>query len=166
MFSTTMASIVINSESKNAVDVDVYWAGDSRCYCLSADGLQQLSDDHENDAGMTNLFCIVGRSGSGKDSIVDSFCEKHPEYKDTKLLSFTTRPKRSESENTHTFITNAEYEHIKNSSEDSIFAETSINDYVYFATQNQLKKCFKEIDVNGDGELSFDEFSKLKGAQK
>lgn len=68
MFSTTMASIVINSESKNAVDIDVYWAGDSRCYCLSADGLQQLSNDHENDAGMTNLFCI--------DSSITSYVSK------------------------------------------------------------------------------------------
>lgn len=68
MFSTTMASIVINCETKTSVDIDVYWAGDSRCYCLSSDGLQQLSDDHENDAGMTNLFCI--------DSTINSYVSK------------------------------------------------------------------------------------------
>ena len=27
--------------------------------------------------------------------------------------------------------------------------------------QNQLKECFKEIDINGDGELSFEEFVKM-----
>lgn len=68
MFSTTMASIVLNSESKSSVDIDVYWAGDSRCYCLSANGLQQLSDDHEDDGGMTNLFCI--------DSTINSYVSK------------------------------------------------------------------------------------------
>ena len=47
---------------------------------------------------------------------------------------------------------NITLEEIKN-----LFCQNSNNKYSQEA-QNQLKKCFKEIDVNGDGELSFDEF--------
>ena len=47
---------------------------------------------------------------------------------------------------------NITLEEIKN-----LFCQNSNNKYSQEA-QNQLKKCFKEIDVNGDGELSFEEF--------
>ena len=47
---------------------------------------------------------------------------------------------------------NITLEEIKN-----LFCQNDNNKYSQEA-QKQLKKCFKEIDVNGDGELSFDEF--------
>ena len=38
------------------------------------------------------MIVVVGESGSGKTSLVNAFCEKHPEYK--RVVTYTTRPMR------------------------------------------------------------------------
>ena len=60
LLSTTFVGVTINGETEDKVDVDVYWAGDSRAYYLSRNGLQQLSKDDEDESGaLTNLYCIA-----------------------------------------------------------------------------------------------------------
>ena len=56
---------------------------------------------------MKTLYLIVGESGSGKDTIVDKLCRDHH---CTKLLSYTSREKRSADERTHIFVTREEIE--------------------------------------------------------
>ena len=46
------------------------------------------------------IFCVLGRTASGKDTLVADICAKHNLKQ---LISYTTRPKRSENENTHIF---------------------------------------------------------------
>lgn len=38
------------------------------------------------------MIVVLGESGSGKTSLVNAFCKKHPEYK--RVVTFTTRPMR------------------------------------------------------------------------
>ncbi|MBD5092477.1 MAG: hypothetical protein HDT36_03750, partial [Clostridiales bacterium] len=53
---TTLASIRY-TETEQSVIAETLWAGDSRCYALSPDGLKLLSVDDEDDSGsITNLF--------------------------------------------------------------------------------------------------------------
>ena len=53
---TTLAFIRF-AEQKNSVIAETVWAGDSRCYVLTAEGLKLLSVDDEDGSGsITNLF--------------------------------------------------------------------------------------------------------------
>lgn len=56
---------------------------------------------------MATLYLIAGESGSGKDTLVDMLCRRHPEL--CKVISSTTRPRRTPDENTHLFLTEDEY---------------------------------------------------------
>lgn len=81
------------------------------------------------------IYLIVGQSGAGKDSIVNKMCELKPDdYR--KVISYTTRPKRYEDEDTHIFVTDEEYHKAKN-----IVAYTRFNNYRYWATQEQCEEC-------------------------
>ena len=80
---------------------------------------------------MKTMFLIMGESGSGKDSVVNKLCERYG-YKAIK--SYTTRPKRSEKEDTHIFISEEEMEQYK----DDTVAYTYFNDNHYFCTKEQL----------------------------
>lgn len=52
----TTAAIITGQISENKVDTTCYWAGDSRCYMLDADGLHQLTaDDLDGQDAMSNL---------------------------------------------------------------------------------------------------------------
>lgn len=52
----TTASVIVGKISKNEIDAICYWAGDSRCYMLDADGLHQLTtDDLDGQDAMSNL---------------------------------------------------------------------------------------------------------------
>ena len=53
---TTLASIMYKDSSKDSIEVDVLWVGDSRCYVLSKDGLKQLTIDDEENRKITNIF--------------------------------------------------------------------------------------------------------------
>jgi len=76
---------------------------------------------------------IVGRSGSGKDTLAGFLIEK---FNMRQLLSYTTRPKRTPDEATHIFITEDEA-----SSFTDRIAETVVDGYQYFATKEQLESC-------------------------
>lgn len=97
---------------------------------------------------MHTVFCIIGRSASGKSSITKEVAKRLG----LKILkSYTTRPMRpGETPETsdHIFITSeqvAQYNHV---------AYTKINDYEYFATQEQLDECdLYIIDPKGFYEL-------------
>ena len=87
------------------------------------------------------LICIVGRTGSGKDYLAKKFEEKGLKQ----IKSYTTRPKRNENEDTHTFITKEEADKITDK-----IAVTEINGYEYFATHSQVKENdIYIIDPNG-----------------
>ena len=47
------------------------------------------------------VFLVIGRSGCGKDTLVNYMCQK---YGLKKLKSYTTRPQRPNEEDTHIFI--------------------------------------------------------------
>ena len=53
----TTAAIVAGSMGKSGVKANCYWAGDSRCYLLDANGLHQLTaDDLDGEDAMSNLI--------------------------------------------------------------------------------------------------------------
>ena len=97
---------------------------------------------------MHTVFCIIGRSASGKSSITKEVASRL----NLKVLkSYTTRPPRQgeTTENSdHIFITSeqvAQYNHV---------AYTKINEYEYFATQEQLDEAdLYVIDPKGFFEL-------------
>lgn len=92
---------------------------------------------------MHNLYLIVGRTASGKDSLTRAIAEKL----NLKILSsYATRPKRPGETNEHIFITSEEVEKYKN----EFVAYTKIGDYEYFSTKQQLLESdFYIIDPNG-----------------
>lgn len=92
------------------------------------------------------MILILGRSGSGKDTVA-KFIEKH--YRKRILKSYTNRPKRHPSENTHVFLDKEELDQIYGK-----VCQTEINGYLYFATKIQmLTNDVYVIDPNGMREL-------------
>ena len=91
---------------------------------------------------------IVGRTATGKDYLANELKSRSM----TLLKSHTTRPKRSDDEDTHTFITNEEYDAIDKS---TVVAHTEINGNKYFATKDDVLNCdVYIIDVNGLRQIS------------
>ena len=98
---------------------------------------------------------LVGKSGSGKNTVQDYLVKK---YGLKPLLSYTTRAKRYPEEDTHTFITEQEYEEIKK--KEKIIAYTFYNGNHYFATEKQFAesdiyiidiegiRCIKELGID------------------
>lgn len=88
------------------------------------------------------IFLVVGRSGTGKSTLVDMYCKEHGT---TVIQSYTTRPKRYEGETGHIFVD-------KNSfpcAEDWV-AYTMFDGYKYCATQQQIENNdFYIIDQSG-----------------
>ena len=76
-------------------------------------------------------YLILGRSGSGKDYYANLLKQAGLQFVD----SYTTRPKRSEDEDTHRFITEEEA-----STYTDKIAVTIINGYEYFATATQVEE--------------------------
>lgn len=81
---------------------------------------------------MNNIYLIVGCSGSGKTTIANALEEK---YKLKSIQSYTTRPKRSDSETGHIFISDEEYDKLEN-----IVACTEFCNYRYCATAEQINE--------------------------
>lgn len=77
------------------------------------------------------LYLIVGKSGSGKDTVINKVCEL---FNYTKVISYTTRPMRTPDENTHIFVTDKDFNMAKD-----IVAYTRFNNYRYWATQEQCE---------------------------
>lgn len=93
------------------------------------------------------VFLVIGRSGSGKDTLVNYMCQK---YGLKKLKSYTTRPPRQNEEDTHIFISPEDVEKYR----DDIIAYTKIGEFEYFATKSQLKDInFYIIDPKGIQDL-------------
>lgn len=79
------------------------------------------------------LLCILGRSASGKDTLVNRLCERTGLKQ---IISYTTRERRENEGNTHIFITNEQYNDLEQSGQ--IAAFTQIGRYKYCCTINQL----------------------------
>ena len=79
------------------------------------------------------LLLIVGKTASGKDSLVNKLCERT----NLKVItSYTTRPRRENEGDTHIFTTEDMYEQMK--VEGVVAAYTNIAGYHYWTTINQL----------------------------
>ena len=93
------------------------------------------------------VFLVIGRSGTGKDTLVNYMCQK---YGLKKLKSYTTRPQRPNEEDTHIFISPEDVQKYR----DDIIAYTKIGEFEYFATKSQLKDInFYIIDPKGVQDL-------------
>ena len=79
------------------------------------------------------VILLVGRTGSGKSSLINRVCER---TNLTALQSYTTRPKRSESDSDHIFVNVEEYIRAKENGEIAIDGE--IADNYYYSTIEQL----------------------------
>lgn len=105
-------------------------------------------------------YLIAGRSGAGKDHFAKKLVElsmnrdTESVTRDQKpiviLKSYTTRPKRTETEDSHIFITETEAAAYTDK-----VAVTHINGYEYFATREQVENTdLYIIDPNGIDELT------------
>lgn len=79
------------------------------------------------------LLCVVGKTASGKDFLVNKLCERAG-FK--QLISYTTRERRVNEGNTHIFITDEQYQQLQDSGK--IAAFTQIGQYKYCSTVDQL----------------------------
>lgn len=89
------------------------------------------------------LFCIMGETASGKDTLTKKLCE------DTgmkAIISYTTRPRRTNEGDTHIFVDDSVYEQMK----DNLAAYTEINGFRYWTTIEQIyDNDIYIIDSNG-----------------
>lgn len=79
------------------------------------------------------VILVVGKTGSGKSSLIKKLCEKTGLKE---LCSYTTRSKRSESDNDHIFVDIEEYFRAKENGEIAIDGEVAGN--YYYSTIDQL----------------------------
>lgn len=88
------------------------------------------------------LYCFVGKSGSGKTSIVNEL-EKKCNYKS--IQSYTTRRPRYDGEVGHTFISDTSFDKLCD-----IVAYTEYNGFRYCATKQQLDEAnLYVVDIAG-----------------
>lgn len=79
------------------------------------------------------LLCIMGKTASGKDSLVNTLCQRTGL---TAITSYTTRPRRNNEGDTHIFSTKEEYEQMK--ANGNVAAYTEIAGNIYWTTIDQL----------------------------
>ena len=105
------------------------------------------------------LICVVGETGSGKDTLVNKAIE-YGSFEFRKVCSYTDRPMRSTETDgvEHYFITTEEFNKLKEERKDDILAYTHIKDesqsnyngYQYMALSDELEKShIYIIDYNG-----------------
>lgn len=88
------------------------------------------------------LYLFVGKSASGKTTVAN-ILEGVGKY--SQLQSYTTRPKRTENEVGHTFISDEEFDKLEN-----IIGYTDYNNYRYCSTAEQVDSSdIYVIDVPG-----------------
>ena len=78
------------------------------------------------------IFCIVGKSGSGKTTIANKLFDK---YGYTQIASYTTRPPRSDNDTDHTYISSKEYDELTD-----MVAFTTFDGFRYCVTKEQVDK--------------------------
>lgn len=94
-----------------------------------------------------NLYCFVGQSGSGKDTIVNTLCDM---YGYSKVISCTTRPPRNTviDQKSHIFKKAADYIDDKNNGR--IIADTVFDGNYYWATEQMVDEAdFYIVDIAG-----------------
>ena len=91
-----------------------------------------------NGTKKNRLICIIGRTGSGKDTFGRYINYK---YNILPVVSYTTRPMRDSEKDgvEHYFITEEEYQ--SQYKDIKKMAYTEINGYRYFTTYEQINKC-------------------------
>ena len=91
---------------------------------------------------MKNIYLILGESGSGKTSIATQI---EILYGMKTIQSYTTRPRREANETGHTFVTEKEFDELKD-----MVAYTLYNNYRYCATSQQVEdNDLYVIDIKG-----------------
>lgn len=89
------------------------------------------------------LFCIMGETASGKDTLTKKLCE---DAGMKAIVSYTTRPRRTNEGDTHIFVDDSVYEQMK----DNLAAYTEINGFRYWTTIEQIyDNDIYIIDPNG-----------------
>ena len=79
------------------------------------------------------LLCVLGKTASGKDSLVEQLCKRTGLKQ---IISYTTRPRRTNEGNTHIFVDDNDYEQMR---QDGVIAAfTQIGQYKYWTTIDQL----------------------------
>lgn len=102
------------------------------------------------------LVCIIGSSGSGKTTIVESLEMK---YGLKSIQSYTTRPPRYENESGHIFVNQEAFDMLRN----DLVAYTMFNFFEYGATKQQVDSHdLYVVDYRGYEEL----LEKYKGNKK
>jgi guanylate kinase len=79
------------------------------------------------------LLLIIGRTASGKDSLVNKLCERTSLKQ---LISFTTRNRRQNEGVTHQFVSETDYQEMLNNNQ--VAVDTNIADNYYWSTIEQL----------------------------
>lgn len=80
------------------------------------------------------LLCVMGRTASGKDSLVNKLCERTG----LKVItSYTTRPRRENEGDAHIFVNEDDYDQMYQAG--IVAAFTQIGEYKYWTTIDQLE---------------------------
>lgn len=79
------------------------------------------------------LLCVMAESSAGKDTLVNKLCEITG-YR--QLISYSTRPRRTNEGDTHIFVTEEDYQTMLEAGQ--VAAYTEINDCKYWCTIDQL----------------------------
>lgn len=79
------------------------------------------------------LLLIIGRTASGKDTLVNKLCERTGLKQ---LISFTTRNRRQNEENTHMFVSEVDYQEMLNNNQ--VAVDTNIAGNYYWSTIDSL----------------------------
>lgn len=106
---------------------------------------------------MNNLYLLVGESGSGKSTIA---AELEKRYHMTQLQSYTTRPMRNHNETGHIFVSDNEFDQLKD-----LVAYTHFCGHRYGVTAKQIEESDIYI-VDPDGIIYFKEHYQGNKAHK
>lgn len=79
------------------------------------------------------LLCVMAESSAGKDTLVNKLCERTG-YR--QLISYSTRPRRTNEGDTHIFVTEEDYREMFEAGQ--VAAYTEINGCKYWCTVDQL----------------------------
>jgi len=81
-----------------------------------------------------HIILLIGKSGTGKTTIQNALLKK---YDLKPVISYSTRAPRYDGEDSHIFVSEAEYEQMK----DDMCAFTEFDGNKYWATNKQVDEC-------------------------